>query len=71
MSGKGGVGKSIVVVNFVVVFVKMGYFVGILDVDIYGLNVVKMFGVDKVDVFVERMDDGRFEMIFLMVDFMG
>lgn len=71
LSGKGGVGKSIVVVNFVVVFVKMGYFVGILDVDIYGLNVVKMFGVDKVDVFVERMDDGRFEMIFLMVDFMG
>lgn len=34
--GKGGVGKFMVVVNFVCVMVVEGWKVGFLDVDVYG-----------------------------------
>lgn len=71
LSGKGGVGKSTVAVNLSAALAKMGYFVGILDADIHGPNVAKMLGVDKADVLAERLDDGRFEMIPPMADFMG
>lgn len=43
--GKGGVGKFIVLLNFVVVLVKQGCKVGLLDVDIYGLSQLCMMGV--------------------------
>ncbi|MGH9205520.1 MAG: P-loop NTPase, partial [Acidimicrobiales bacterium] len=44
-SGKGGVGKSSVVVNLSVALARMGYDVGILDADVYGFSVPKMLGV--------------------------
>ena len=43
MSGKGGVGKSTVAANLAETFQKLGYKTGILDVDIHGPNIPKLF----------------------------
>ena len=48
MSGKGGVGKSSVTSLMAVNLKRMGYKVGILDADITGPSIPKMFGVKRV-----------------------
>ena len=44
VSGKGGVGKSFVTSSLAVQMAKAGYKVGILDADITGPSIPKMFG---------------------------
>lgn len=50
VSGKGGVGKSLVTGISAVTMQRKGYRVGILDADITGPSIPKMFGVDYRDL---------------------
>ncbi|MCB0882308.1 MAG: Mrp/NBP35 family ATP-binding protein [Thermoleophilia bacterium] len=53
-SGKGGVGKSSITANLALALAADGHAVGVLDADVYGYSIPRMFGVHRPTV---MMDD--------------
>lgn len=51
LSGKGGVGKSSVTTQTALTLVNKGFKVGVLDIDLTGPSLPRMFGVEKKQVF--------------------
>lgn len=50
LSGKGGVGKSSVTTQVALTLVNKGFNVGVLDIDLTGPSLPRMFGVEKKQV---------------------
>jgi ATP-binding protein involved in chromosome partitioning len=61
-SGKGGVGKSTVAANIAIALARNGLKIALVDADIYGPSIPKMFGIEDIRPEVTAIGDK--EMIF-------
>lgn len=50
LSGKGGVGKSSVTVQLALTFSLRGHNVGVLDIDLTGPSIPRLFGIEKAKI---------------------
>lgn len=55
-SGKGGVGKSTITANLAIGLAKLGHNVGLLDCDIFGPSMPKMFQVEDARPYAENVN---------------